>query len=249
MNQRQKELLQHINDKRKVAIADEAEFFKVSEMTIRRDLRYLESRDLIITTKGGAIAPPSIGENKKEAVDNKTKRLIAEELLKTIKPGLTIMLSTGTTVLEFAKVLAERNLYITIITNSIPAASAFFQTNSRVILIGGELRGESLDLVGPAAEKYLADYHIDLLVAGCDGADTEAGFYTSDLNLANLEKLSARQSDKTVIITESEKFQKKSLVVFTEIESVDAVITDNGISKKDKKALEKGGVEVTIVKN
>ncbi|MDD5134986.1 MAG: hypothetical protein PHP01_06205 [Phycisphaerae bacterium] len=58
------------------------------------------------------------------------------------------------------------------------------------------------------AEKYLAEYHIDLLVTGSDGADAQQS-YTSDLNFANLEKLSAKVSDKVIVITESRKFGEK----------------------------------------
>lgn len=247
MNKRQKTLLQRINDKRKIRMADEAQYFGISEMTIRRDLRLLEGRELVITIKGGAIARPVIGEGNPEITDNQTRRLIAERLLELVKPDLTIMLSTGRTVFEFAKALAERNLSLTIVTNSIPAASAFFRTNARVILIGGELRSSSLDLVGPAAEKYLTDYHIDLFVAGCDGADAKTGFYTSDLNLANLEKLSAEQSDRIIVITESEKFGRKSLVKFSDVKNIDTIITDSRVTVKDRKALVKSGVEVLTV--
>ena len=140
-----------------------------------------------------------------------------------------MMLSTGGTTLAFAKALAQRNLSITVLTNSIPIASALFQTQIKVILTGGELRTTSMDLVGPAAEKYLSDYHIDLLLTGCDGADAQQGFYTSDLNLASYEKLSVKISDKIFILTESTKFGRKALAKFAELNDIDGLVTDNGL--------------------
>lgn len=245
MNQRQQEILDRLNRTGKVLIDEEAEHFGVAKMTIRRDLRFLERNGLAVQTKKGAIPKPKIySAPLNMAEDSTVKRKIAEKLLEMIEPSSTILLSTGTTTLTFARLLAQQNLPFTIITNSIPIASALFQTRVKVILIGGELRTNSLDLVGPAAEKYLSEYHIDLLVTGCDGADAQHGFYTSDLNLANLEKMSVKVSDKVIVITESCKFGKKALVKFAEITDVDTIITDNNLKSIDRELINRKGVEV-----
>ncbi len=247
MNQRQQELLDRLNRTGKILIEEEAEHFSVAPMTIRRDLRFLEKNGLAVQTKNGAIPKPKIyAAPLNMAEDSAIKRKIATKLLEMIEPLSTVMLSTGTTTLTLARLLAQQNLPLTIITNSIPIASALFQTRIKVILIGGELRTTSLDLVGPAAEKYLSEYHIDLLVTGCDGADAEEGFYTSDLNLANLEKMSAKVSDKVIVITESRKFGKKALVKFAEIGDVDAIITDNRLKTIDRELLNRHGIELYI---
>jgi DeoR/GlpR family transcriptional regulator of sugar metabolism len=248
MNQRQQQLLDRLNRIGKILIEEEAEHFCVTPMTIRRDLRFLEKNGLAVQTKKGAIPKPKIhAAPLNMAEDSAIKRKIAAKLLEKIEPTSTVMLSTGTTTLAFARLLAEQNLSLTIITNSIPIASALFQTRIKVILIGGELRTTSLDLVGPAAEKYLSEYHIDLLVTGCDGADAQQGFYTSDLNLANLEKLSAKVSDKVIVITESRKFGKKALVKFAEIADVDAIITDDHLKAIDRELLTRREIEFDVI--
>ena len=248
MNQRQQELLDRMNRNGNILIESEAEYFCVAPMTIRRDLRFLEKNGLAVQTKKGAIPKPKIyAAPLNMAEDSTIKRKIAARLLEMIEPSSTVLLSTGTTTLTFARLLAQRTLPLTILTNSIPIASALFQTRIKVILIGGELRTTSLDLVGPAAEKYLSEYHIDLLVTGCDGADAEQGFYTSDLNLANLEKLSAKVSDKVIVITESRKFGRKALVKFAEIADVDAIITDSSLKAIDRELITRKGVDVITV--
>jgi len=245
MNQRQQEILDRLNRIGKILIEEEAKHFGVAPMTIRRDLRFLEKNGLAVQTKKGAIPKPKIyAAPLNMAEDSAIKRKIAAKLLEMIEPSSTVLLSTGTTTLTFARLLAQQNLPLTIITNSIPIASALFQTRIKVILIGGELRTTSLDLVGPAAEKYLSEYHIDLLVTGCDGADAEQGFYTSDLNLANLEKLSAKVSDKVIVITESRKFGKKALVRFAKITDIDTIITDNRMKAIDRELITRKDVEV-----
>jgi len=244
MNARQQELKNRIDTLGHIDIANEAESFAVSEMTIRRDISFLEKNGLAVQVKGGAIPKVKICESM---IDSPAKNAIAAkmiELLEQMPDVKTLMLSTGGTTLAFAKLLAQKNLAITVLTNSIPIASALFQTQSKVILTGGELRTTSMDLVGPAAEKYLSDYHVDLLLTGCDGADTQEGFYTSDLNLASYEKLSVKISDKIFILTESKKFKHKALAKFAELREIDALITDSDLKAIDREILVRQKIKI-----
>jgi DeoR/GlpR family transcriptional regulator of sugar metabolism len=218
-------------------------------MTIRRDIAFLEKNGLAVQVKGGAIPKAKICESM---IDSPTKNAIAAgmmEILEQMPEVKTLMLSTGGTTLAFARLLAQKNLPITVLTNSIPIASALFQTQTKVILTGGELRTTSMDLVGPAAEKYLSDYHVDLLLTGCDGADSQEGFYTSDLNLASYEKLSVKIADKTFILTESLKFKRKALAKFAELNEIDSLITDNNLKAIDREILARRKIKVITVRS
>lgn len=208
----------------------------VTEMTMRRDLRHLEEQGSLLQVRNGAILPPARyePENRKKE-DLERKFLLAEALYKSILPAETLFISTGSTTLAFAKLIARHNtLPMTVITNSLPVASALFKTHCHVILLGGELRSTSLDLVGPVAERNIADYHVDYLISGCDAASSDYGFYTSDMNLSNLEKKSIHIADKTAVITASFKFGKKALTRFAAREEVDLLITDDELSGKDE---------------
>jgi len=101
-----------------------------------------------------------------------------------------------------------------------------------------------MDLVGPAAEKYISDYHVDVLLTGCDGADTQQGFYTSDLNLASYEKLSVKISDKVFILAESTKFKQKALAKFADLEEIDSLITDNNLKAIDREILSRQKIKI-----
>lgn len=252
MNVRQKDLLERINSLGRISVDDEAEYFGVSGMTIRRDIVLLEKQGFVLSVKGGAVPKAKICETSasgnrevsevKAAIADKTM-----ELLESMPNVNTLLLSTGSTTLAFAKKLAFATRSYTVVTNSIPIASALFQTRAKVILTGGELRTNSMDMVGPAAEKYLADYHVDLLITGCDGANAEEGFYTSDLNLASFEKLSVKISDRVIILTESTKFKRKSLAKFAELNDVEFIITDDRLRKLDREFMLRNGLKCEII--
>ena len=247
MNERQRKILK-ILQRGKLEIKSTAVYFKVSEMTIRRDLQYLSSRKLLLQVKGGAVG--STVRYEPDAVSgglNEQKFSIGESLYARIMPCESIFLGTGSTVLAFAKVLAGKfHPPLTVITNALPVASTLFQTNCKVILLGGDLRGTSLDLVGPLAEANIEQYHVDWLVSGCDGALCETGFFTSDFSLSNLEKKSIGIASRVAIICESSKFGQQSLTCFVKPEKVQLLVTDSRLPACQVEKLRQAEIEVIL---
>ena len=159
-----------------------------------------------------------------------------------------MFIGTGSTCLSFAKVVARLNLLpLTVVTHSLPVAAALFQSRCRVILLGGELRSSSMDLIGPAAEKSLEEYHVEWLVSGCDGAFADYGFYTSDERLSNLEKRTISIADRTAIITESAKFGRRALTRFASLDDIDLLVTDDALAPADEAKLAARDIEIVKV--
>jgi DeoR family transcriptional regulator of aga operon len=215
-------------------------------MTIRRDLRYLESRKYILQIKGGAVVHPA--QYEPESLLNSLNDLkfeLADLLYDKIFPCSRIFIGTGTTCLAFAKTVARRNSFpVTVITHSLSVASALFRSRCKVILLGGELRTTSMDLVGEAAERSLTEYKVEWLISGCDGALADYGFYTSDMRLSKLGKETISVAEKVAIITESSKFGSRSLTRFAARDEVDLLVTDGNISACDAEKLKSCGIEL-----
>ena len=245
MHQRQKKILDMLQSGR-VEIRKAALELGVTEMTLRRDLKDLEDRKLVLRVKGGAIPHPAQYEPESSVPYQLDRKFaIANALFLRILPSDSIFLSTGTTSLAFAKVIARRNvLPMTVITNSLSVASALFRSCCKVILLGGELRTNSLDLIGPIAERNLEEYHVNWLISGCDGAFSDYGFYTSDVSLSNLEKKSLRIAEHAAIIADSSKFGRRALTRFASLRDIDLLVTDDDLSPVDEAKLKKAGIEI-----
>jgi len=248
MHQRQKKILDMLQSGR-IEIRSAALELGVTEMTLRRDLKDLENRKLVLRVKGGAIPHPARYEPETVVPDQLDRKFaIANALFLRILPADSIFLSTGSTSLAFAKVIARRNvLPMTVITNSLPVASTLFRSCCKVILLGGELRTNSLDLVGPIAERNLEEYHVNWLISGCDGAFSDYGFYTSDVSLSNLEKKSLRIAEHAVIIADSSKFGRRALTRFASLKDIDLLVTDEEFSAADEAKLKKAEIEIIKV--
>ena len=110
---RRKIILEKLKKDGKVDIEQLIDELKVSAMTIRRDLTFLEE-EKVIRTHGGAILNKSlIGETSfhaKEGKNNLQKSIIARKAMDFIQDGSTILLDSGTTTLEIAKLLKEETM-------------------------------------------------------------------------------------------------------------------------------------------
>ena len=85
-----------------ISVTQLAEMFKVSEVTIRKDLSYLESQKKLYRTHGSAILiSPYISDrhvNEKEKRNVTEKRAIGAEAAKLLERDDSVIIASGTTV-------------------------------------------------------------------------------------------------------------------------------------------------------
>ena len=246
MHTRQKLIMEMLQRSGRIGVHAAARELGVSEMTLRRDLRALEREKLLVQVRGGAMPHPARYEPENVLSDlSDLKFALAEALYRRIVPCETMFIGTGSTCLAFAKLMARKTLLPgTVITNSLSVASALFRRRCQVMLLGGELRTKSMDLVGPVAEKTLEEYHVEWLISGCDGAFADYGFYTSDVSLSKLEQKTLSIADRSAIITESVKFGKRSLTRFASLDDIDLLVTDDRLNPEDEAKLVTHDIEV-----
>lgn len=249
MRARQADILELLQQRQHMTIQELATHFGVSEMTIRRDTLALEERGILLRTYGGGVifgqrspsAPPitlSAGNPQKVAIGKLAAGLVA--------PRQTVMVDTGTTALEVARHLPV-DAGITMATTSLPTAQEISRTHIDVLLLGGLVHGETQRLYGYLMEQMLQNLHVDLLFLGCGGADSTDGFYAYDLRFYPQLQAMMRCATKTIVVAESEKFQRKSLIRYAQLSEVHCVITDHNLSPRDRQNLEEHGVEVLLV--
>lgn len=250
MNIRQSQILELIEKHERISIASIREAFSVSEMTVRRDLAYLEENGYVTRIHGGVIAgrrlffASSFSHRTKEHVEEKRK--IAQAAVSLIEPGENVILDTGTTTLYIAEELVKLDLVITVGTTSLAVASTLFNSNMDVLIFGGFLRREIPDLFGPLTERNLQEFHAHKLFMGCDGLSASEGFFTSDLHISKIEERMVTIADRVIVVTDSSKFGKKSFVRYAAAKSVHTLITDSMVSEEHVRGFKREGVEVII---
>ncbi|MHB0999719.1 MAG: DeoR/GlpR family DNA-binding transcription regulator [Armatimonadota bacterium] len=248
MKLRHAAILDLLKEDQQVNVKDLARRLSVSEMTVRRDMTRLEDQGFLVRTHGGGVTTGKLSFMHSSMPDinvSPEKIAIGRLAAGLVMPGQTIMLDAGTTALQVAMSLPQ-DTGITVATVSLCVGQALYGSGLNVLMIGGYLRKEFPSMFGPMTEKALADFNVDLLFAGCDGANSTEGFYIGDLYLSNLEKAMIRIANHVVVVAESEKFSRRAFVRYAKPENVHTVVTDSGLSDEDRANLEDQGVNVLI---
>jgi DeoR family transcriptional regulator of aga operon len=242
-------ILDRLGERGSVEVGDLALALGVSGATVRRDLHSLSRNQLLTRTHGGAIAH-GIGDEVpariKAARRQPEKRRIGRAAADLIEDGAVVGMTGGTTALELARALAERR-GITVVTNAINIASELVGHDGlRLVVIGGIVR-HSYELVGPAAEAMLANYHLDVVFIGVDGLTPEEGCTTYDEMEAQTDLAFLRRARRIVVIADSSKIGKVTFARISLLSGVSDVITDDGADPEQLAGLRRAGVQVLVV--
>lgn len=152
-----------------VQVADIAQAFGVSTVTARGDLDALAAAGKLRRTHGGAVSlhktlTVSV-QDQRVNVNVDAKQSIARAALELVRDGDTVFVDSGTTALEFVRMLDMRT-GITVITADITIADYIDESlpSVDVIMLGGELRKGHRYLFGPLTMAAIATIHADLAV-------------------------------------------------------------------------------------
>lgn len=245
-------ILRLLEQKEEVQVTEISRETGISEVTIRKDLTILQNRHLLLRTRGGAMRKPIENTNEETAVDKKRmfnireKQRIGEEAVKLIKDGDFIMLDSGSTTLEVARHLGKFQ-HLRILTNAMNIATELMNYKRfDVVLLGGNVRVNSLSMVGPLALSVLRNFSGYKLFLGVDSFSIENGVSTPSMEEALLNQIMIQQAGKVIAVFDSSKFNKRSFVHVANANELDYIITDNAIPTGMTGKLKAAGVEVRV---
>ncbi|HEX7071063.1 MAG TPA: transcriptional repressor AgaR [Rhodothermales bacterium] len=245
--ERRKYSFEVLNEKGHVSVAELSEHFGVSEVTIRKDLQYLEERNMLLRTHGGAmrldylVSEQSLEEKGQRYQEQKA--LIGRAAAALVEDGDSLILDAGTTVLQVARHLrGKRNL--TILTSSITVASEVMRIpDAELIMLGGLVRSNSAAVVGHYAEQMVGDHSFRKLFLAVDGFDVDRGLTTTHTMEAHLNRIMIEAAMQTIAVFDSSKFGRRGLCTICGIESIDTIVTDS-VPDNIRRRLEDSGLTV-----
>lgn len=247
--ERKLKILELLRINRKVSVTELAARFKVSRPTIRTYMRDMEQSGLLTRTHGGAIPKTQTGfepnTQQKKIVRLDEKHRIADAALKLIDDGDTIMLDTGTTTMELAKLLHHKKA-LKVVTNDIEIARLLEDVEScETILIGGILRKGFHCTVGLQGVDMCAQLSIDKAFMATNSFSLDKGATTPDMLQAEIKKAMLSIAAKVILLCDSSKIGKSSFVRFAAVEQIHELVTDCLDANLIKK-LEKDGLRVIL---
>ncbi|RFU65191.1 DeoR/GlpR family DNA-binding transcription regulator [Peribacillus glennii] len=248
--ERQQKIVELVNSRSSVRVAELSEIFSVTEETIRRDLEKLEKEKKLQRSHGGAVSIKEVDSevhfSTREITNVKAKKAIAGEAVKRVQSGDRIILDASTTALYMAKALP--NIPITVITYSMPVSMELSKKEKiEVISTGGRLQPKSLSFVGPLAERSLDMYHVNKAFLSCKGLHLDDGLSDSNEWHALLKKKMIERSDQTIMMIDSSKFGVRAFSHIFTLNEIQEIITDFQAEEGTIKKLEERNVIVEVV--
>lgn len=236
--------------KESIPVSDLSILLDVSTVTIRKDLTELEQQNKLYRTHGKAILiNPYINNrsvNEKELLAPEQKHNIGMAAARLITKDDSIIIASGTTVQAFARCICPIHK-LTVISASLNVSQTLAENEHVDILqLGGILRHSSRSVVGRYAEYALSEFACSKVFLGVDGIDLDFGVTTTDIREAELNKVMMRAAQKTIVLADSSKFHRKGFSKIANLDEVDLIVTDSGISENIVKRLEDLGIELII---
>ncbi|KEQ30998.1 transcriptional regulator [Pedobacter antarcticus 4BY] len=243
-------ILQSLKESGKVSIQELIYLMEVSGVTIRKDLKLLEDKNLLFRTRGGASIDDLYANERtiheKSLFHREQKIDIAKAALGLIGNHDSISIGSGTTVFELARCLYPQKP-LTIIT---PALKIGLELSNRphveVLQLSGLIRPNSSSVAGFYAERILSDISCSMVFLGVDGIDLDFGFSITNLAEAALNQKMIDTAEKVVILADSSKFNKRGLGKICGFDQVHYLVTDHLAPAQMVRRIEEKGVKVIV---
>lgn len=233
--ERQQRLIEILRSRRAAQLEELAREVGVSPSTVRRDLEALEQRGVVERTHGGAVfkgeapgAPASTTNLAARMNDHVAqKQAIGTYAASLVQPHMTLLLDGGSTVIYAARQIVARPIQV--VTTSLSIANHFKDDDQvELLLVGGSLYPRTEVTVGPITTGTLAELHADLLLYSLAGIYGD-GAFNINLSMARVEQVMMRQATRSVMLMDSGKFGRQSLVRVCGLDEVDTIVTDDGV--------------------
>lgn len=211
-----------------------SQFPNVSQMTLRRDIDYLEKTGQAIKVRGGARSARFLSDTvddpyfsrMSENVDSKKR--IAAVAARFLEAGRSIFFDSGSTLQQMVSYVPDERFVIT--TTSPAAAIELSRIGKPVVnLVGGWLDRDYQAVSGMQAVRYLDDVNIDIAFLSPSGLSVQSGFTGGNYNECQLKKAVVEKARTVVMLMDLSKADKSLPYTFCRLGQVQVLICDGSL--------------------
>ena len=214
-------ILEKLNKSGIIKVADLTDELEATEMTIRRDLRFLEDKGLLIRIHGGArlkeyIRFEELSPNEKRSINTQHKIEVAKIAASLISDNDNIYIGPGTTTEYMYDYIEARN--VKIITNCLNIFEKFKDDDKfDVILVGGRLRKKTSTFVGAFANETLSKIRVKMAFIGANGI-SDNNIMTSNEEEGESQRIIINNSMERYLMCDCSKIEKEDFYTLYKLE-------------------------------
>jgi DeoR/GlpR family transcriptional regulator of sugar metabolism len=252
MKPRHEALMKLLRERGELDIATMVSELDASEATIRRDLSRLDEAGLLTRKFGGArlLEPSSLVVQtfaQKRKLLRREKERIARRAAEFVKPGMSIAIDSGTTTWCVAAALKER-APLKVVTTALPVIEELGPVDDiEVICVGGRFNPLNLDFVGSEVVAEFAKFRTDIAFLGVDSLVPGRGAFAETQETAVIIRATAASADRKVVVMDHTKLGTPACFLGIASDDITCLVTDAGLSPKQRKTLEAEPYELELV--
>ena len=247
---RRNRILDWLREEGSARVSVLASAFDVSEVTVRQDLEQLEAEGHIVREHGGAYLKSLPNQVRSMALAHQdhaaAKQRIGRAAAALAADGETIIIDSGSTTTEVAaNLLGRRDM--TVITNALNIALMLgAEPGFDVHMTGGHFKAPTLSLSGDRSADYFNGLYAQKLFLATAALDLKYGLTYPALSDIVVKRAMIGAAQSICLVADSSKIGARSFCVLGGLEQVDILVTDDGITDEQHKAIESAGVKIII---
>jgi DeoR/GlpR family transcriptional regulator of sugar metabolism len=249
-NERMDQVLEMLESRDSVHVAELAETFSVSEVTVRSDLADLARRGLVARVRGGVRAlqhgQSELGFDLRLRLESERKQAIARAAAAMVGEGEAVALDSSTTAYYLAHELRSKRELV-VVTNGLLIAAVLADAPGITVLVtGGTLRLSAMSLVGDLGAEVLRTTRINKGFLGARGLSLERGLMDLNPDEVRLKQRMAEACERVIGIFDCTKWHRSALLSFVPADRIHAIVTDSGAPGEEIAAWRALAVEVVV---
>src|ERR1700722_19363829 len=249
--ERRTQIVQIVRSKGRVKVNELKQRFRTSAVTIRNDLNDLHQKGLLMRSHGGAVRTDTVLRESPVyeglKVHSEEKGRIGAKAASLVNDGETIILDSGTTTLEIARRIKNRQ-NLQVLTNGVNVAMELLDARGvSTFIAGGTVRGDSASLVGRTTEEIFEQFAADKLFLSGAGCDPDFGVSGANLEEVMVNRAMLRIAREIILVADATKFSKRSLSRIVAFSEIDIVISDISMPLDLQKQIESFGCKLILV--
>ena len=203
----------------------------VGPSTIRRDLRRLADEGRLVRTYGGATLADRPGGTTRQATRALAeKRRVAAAAAGLVRDGQTIVVTSGSTAVEFARQLVGRS-DLTVITNSLDVAQTLLDcAGVQLVVLGGVVRPRMHSLLGHLTEQACREMRADTLFMGIGAISLDRGLMNDYMPEILTDRALRSMATSVVVMADSAKFDLVAPALVFGLDEIDVIVTDSDVT-------------------
>lgn len=254
--QRRTEIVDAVQSGGLASVRQLAARLNVSESTIRRDLRLLDSNGELTRTYGGAVITAAQDGRPRDVAEEPfssalggrhpaRKAAMASRAAALVPDGSVVLLDIGVTNALLARRLRGRP--ITVITGNLGVLDELRDDDAvRLVLLGGVLRRNYQTLVGSLTAAATAQISADLVFLSCTGIRPN-GRVVDDMAVEAPIKLAMFEAgERRVLFADEDRFPGQGSFRMCDLSDIDVVVTTDGADGPTLERCRSAGGEVLV---